>query len=197
MMTETDRTRQEKMSMYIDDEYAKHKFSSPSSDSIPAAGPIKVELVWTNVVTRWPCTICGGTTEKVSVLAEGPGGIRVCEQCLECRQFNDHLERNARWHEDEAKRLRTLHDVINRLEIPTYQEWIEEGDRHEAWRACCPVEKTRADREKGEREFAERRARWASMTERSGAKKTNATYRGSSEPDRGGWAGMYATHQGR
>jgi hypothetical protein len=66
--------------MYIDDEYAKHKFSSPSSDSIPAAGPIKVELVWTNVVTRWPCTICGGSTEKVSVLAEGPGGIRVCEQ---------------------------------------------------------------------------------------------------------------------
>jgi hypothetical protein len=29
---------------------------------------ITIELVETNVFTRWPCTVCGGHTEKVSVL---------------------------------------------------------------------------------------------------------------------------------
>jgi hypothetical protein len=159
---------------HIDEEYARRKSSTPSSNPIPASGPIKVELVWTNVYTRWPCTICGGHTEKVAVLAEGPGGIRVCEQCLKCRNFGEHLEKHARWHEEEAKRLRDLRDVLNRLEAPTYQEWVEEGDRHDAWRAGCSVEEVRAHREKEERKFAERHALWNNMTEEERRKENES-----------------------
>ena len=32
---------------------------------------IEIKLTETNVFTRWPCTICGGCTEKVAILAEG------------------------------------------------------------------------------------------------------------------------------
>jgi hypothetical protein len=44
---------------------------------------IMVELVETNVFSRWHCTVCDGCTNPVSVLAEGKDGkraIRVCEQ---------------------------------------------------------------------------------------------------------------------
>jgi hypothetical protein len=47
---------------------------------------ITMELVETNVFSRWHCTVCDGCTNPVSVLAEGRDGeraIRVCEQCLE------------------------------------------------------------------------------------------------------------------
>jgi hypothetical protein len=160
------------MTTIITDEYAHRKFSSPSSEPMPAAGPIKIELVWTNVFTRWPCTICGGTTEKEAVLAEGPGGIRVCERCLKCRNFAEHLQENARWHDEEAKRLRDLRDMVNRLEIPTFEEWIEEGYRHEAWSAGSSVEEVRAKREEAEREWKAKRARWDAMTEEERRKES-------------------------
>jgi hypothetical protein len=32
---------------------------------------IEMKLTTTNFYTRWPCHVCGGTTEKVNVLCEG------------------------------------------------------------------------------------------------------------------------------
>jgi hypothetical protein len=37
---------------------------------------IMVELVETNVFSRWHCTVCDGCTNPVSVLAEGKDGCR-------------------------------------------------------------------------------------------------------------------------
>ena len=51
---------------------------------------ITVDLVETNVFSRWLCTVCDGCTNPVSVLAEGKDGehaIRVCEQCLEAAEL--------------------------------------------------------------------------------------------------------------
>jgi hypothetical protein len=79
---------------------------------------IKISLVRTSVLTRWPCTVCGGSTGKVEVLAENQDlDIRVCEQCLKSRDFDRHLQEHARRHEQEARRIRRL---IGRIEAPTY-----------------------------------------------------------------------------
>jgi hypothetical protein len=88
---------------------------------------IEVKLERTNFFTRWPCTVCGGHTEKVEVLAESEGrGVRVCERCLQCGDIDGHLARHAAELEQEAARLRSL---IGRLKVPTYQEWEAEMDR--------------------------------------------------------------------
>jgi hypothetical protein len=90
---------------------------------------IVVRLVRTNVLTRWPCTVCGGTTEKVGVLAEagtGEDAVRVCENCLLCGDLDHHLEQQAAYLEEEAKRVRKF---IGRLQVPTYVEWLRERDR--------------------------------------------------------------------
>jgi hypothetical protein len=108
---------------------------------------IEVKLVPTNFHTRWPCTICGGCTEKVSVLAEGlvahdaalpdaypvnpiarilchhrPNGrtIRVCESCLEAGNIDQRLAEHARLLEAEARDMRAL---IGRLRVPSYEQW--------------------------------------------------------------------------
>ena len=56
------------------------------------ANEIEIKLRETNFFTRHRCTICGGCTEKVAILAEGTQRlsddgesrvIRVCETCLE------------------------------------------------------------------------------------------------------------------
>ena len=53
---------------------------------------IEIKLRETNFFTRYPCTVCGGCTEKVAILAEGTlqlsddgesRTVRVCETCLE------------------------------------------------------------------------------------------------------------------
>jgi hypothetical protein len=70
---------------YIDDAYADAKRPWSKSDigsDIPTTGPIKVDLVWSGFYTRYPCHVCGGCTDKVAVLAEGPGNLRVCETCI-------------------------------------------------------------------------------------------------------------------
>jgi hypothetical protein len=90
--------------------------------------PITIRLVETNVLTRWPCTVCGGCTEKVSVLCESnPPRIRVCEQCLKQEETNKgHIDSALRKHaiglEQEAARVRSL---IGRLNVPSYAEWSE------------------------------------------------------------------------
>jgi hypothetical protein len=63
---------------------------------------ITVDLVETNVFSRWHCTVCDGCTNPVSVLAEGKDGkraIRVCEQCLEAAEIDKRLAATAAAHE--------------------------------------------------------------------------------------------------
>jgi hypothetical protein len=62
---------------------------------VPETGPIKIALVRTNCFTRRACSVCGDQTEKVDVLAEGPGGLLVCEHCLRSGDIDERLERFA------------------------------------------------------------------------------------------------------
>jgi hypothetical protein len=131
-------TEDAKMEM-ISDDYAQAKHHQPQGP-IPESGPVQVELVWTNVYTRWPCTVCGGCTEKVGVLAEGPGRIRVCEQCLKDGDIDGQLERTAASFERDAAATRAL---IGRLKVPSYEEWEQDMDRCDAHRLGCSVEDVR------------------------------------------------------
>jgi hypothetical protein len=93
---------------------------------------IRVRLIYTEVHTRWPCTVCGGHTNKVGVLAEAKvvdgagtkGTIRVCENCLVYIELGGdidaELERTAADMEKHARHLRSL---VGRLEVPSFAEW--------------------------------------------------------------------------
>ena len=101
-------------------------------------GTIKISLTTTNFLTRWPCHVCGGTTEKHSVLAEGEQDllhgeygagpneyrtVRVCGQCLngaDGLSIDQRLENHVRMLEDKAKLTRAL---IGNLQVPSYAEW--------------------------------------------------------------------------
>jgi hypothetical protein len=91
--------------------------------------PINVELTITNTLTRWPCSVCSGCTEKVQVLAEaGTTGIRVCETCLEAGNIDERLERHAKSLEEGAAKTRAL---IGRLRVPTFAQWRNYSERVE------------------------------------------------------------------
>ena len=94
----------------------------------PKPTTIEVELVESNVLTRWPCTACGGCTEKVPILAESKTGERVCESCLEAGNIDERLEQHARTLDDAAVRVRSL---IGRLSVPTYAEWQARYEQYE------------------------------------------------------------------
>jgi hypothetical protein len=88
---------------------------------------IEIKLVGTNVFTRWACTVCGGHTDKVSILAEDQlGGIRVCEQCLHAGNIDDRLREHVAWLRQRADYIESL---IGRLIVPTYEEWEAACDR--------------------------------------------------------------------
>jgi hypothetical protein len=89
---------------------------------------IVISLVEAGCLTRWPCHVCGGYTEKVSVLAEGEHH-RVCESCLQAGDIDARLERFAARLEAQAKDTRGL---IGRLQVPTYEAWQAACDRYEA-----------------------------------------------------------------
>jgi hypothetical protein len=131
-------------------EYVDAKRRRPEGD-IPETGLVQAQFVWTGYLTRWPCTVCGGCTEKVAVLTEGPGNIRACEGCLKCGDIDGHLERRAAQLENEARLTRSL---IGRLKVPSYEEWQHEEERCDAWYENCSVEELRERRmkEKAERE---------------------------------------------
>lgn len=103
------------------------KFESETGIRAVRTAPVKLKFVPTNVYTRWGCTVCGGCTEKVSVLCEdrtpqeGGARVRVCEQCLKDRDFDQKLRDQAIGLEQHAAYLRSL---IGRLDVPTYQEWL-------------------------------------------------------------------------
>jgi len=77
------------------------------------------------VFTRWPCHVCGGATEKVSVLCEVPAGsprhasLRVCEQCL-AGDVNARIDARVA---ELQKRITELRALRGRLIVPTYAEW--------------------------------------------------------------------------
>jgi hypothetical protein len=123
-------------------------FNGPkTTQPVPAEGPINVELTRTNFFTRRPCTVCGGCTEKVDVLAEGHG-VRVCESCLRDGDIDGRLERHAAQLEADAKQIRGL---IGRLRTPTYQAWLAEMDLCEAEYRRCTVEELPARRNEDRR----------------------------------------------
>ncbi len=102
-------------------------------NSKPKPTAIEIALVEARFLTRWPCTVCGGCTDKVPILAEGEQAlsndgefrtVRVCENCLQFGEIDDRLELRARQMEAEAV---LLHEMIGRLQVPTFAEW----------QACC------------------------------------------------------------
>jgi hypothetical protein len=101
---------------------------------------IVVELNQTNVLTHWPCHVCGGCTDKFNTLAEvlsGPcQGLRVCETCL----YAGDIDTRLAWHADELEewgkeeewvkeRVKALRGLIGRLQVPSYAEWRAYDDR--------------------------------------------------------------------
>jgi hypothetical protein len=97
---------------------------------MPSFEEILVELTSTNVLTRWPCHVCGGCTEKVEVLAEvasGPHkGLRVCKVCIEAGDIDAKLQQQAEALEGQAASVRAL---IGRLKVPTWTEYNAYADR--------------------------------------------------------------------
>ena len=101
---------------------------------------IEIKLTKTNFFTRWPCTVCGGCTEKVAILAEGiqhlsddgeTRKVRVCESCLEGKDglgIDAHLDLRARALAAEAALVRGM---IGQLIVPTFAEWCKAERAHE------------------------------------------------------------------
>jgi hypothetical protein len=86
---------------------------------------IEMKFVQSDFITRWPCHVCGGCTEKVEILVEGvdesDNEIRICETCLKEReQIDVKLEKHAEYLLDQAAWLRSL---IGRINAPSHAEW--------------------------------------------------------------------------
>jgi hypothetical protein len=71
-------------------------------------------------------------TRGVNVLTESlDGTVRVCEHCLKDGQIDERLAIHAQRLEDEAQKTRSL---IDRLKVPSYEEWLAEEQRVDAQR---------------------------------------------------------------
>jgi len=101
---------------------------------------------------RWHCNLCGGTTEKVTILCEVTEGkfkgFRVCERCIAKHDGDsasiDAALRNraAEIIRDAAEEVRVLFDLAGRLEVVDLKTWQAACDAHdqalrEAWQADC------------------------------------------------------------
>lgn len=86
--------------------------------------PIVVELVERCGYFRRGCHVCGGHTEKVTVLAEVVSGeyqgMRVCETCLKAGDIDARLAAHADTLEAQAALLR---EVIGRVKVPSFEDW--------------------------------------------------------------------------
>ena len=113
---------------------------------------IDIKLTETNFFTRWPCTVCGGHTEKVAILAEGtlrlPDDgemtVLVCESCLEGGNglgIDERLDLHVRALEGKAALVRSL---IGQLKVPTFAEWCKAEREHEV-NACMEIDRTSRD----------------------------------------------------
>jgi hypothetical protein len=150
-------------------------------------GKIKIELVKSSFLTRYPCNICGGYTEKVTVLARGHG-LLVCERCLEAGADNidERLERYAAALEAMAAETRAL---IGRLLVPSYAEWqaamaaeAEDFKRyHRATDIACSAEQLAIEHDNIERDpkvsyRVTFRGGWTSFETQLGAERFIAEY---------------------
>ncbi len=108
----------------------------------PKPTTIKVELVETNFLTRWPCTVCGGCTEKVPILAESKTGERVCESCLRAGNIDERLEQYALVLDTAVDTAAAAtRSLIGRLSVPTYAEWQARCEQHDReWREAYEKE---------------------------------------------------------
>lgn len=84
---------------------------------------IEVKLVRSNFLTRWPCHVCGGHTEKVGILAAAEDDQARCVSAEAGADAIDATrEASAKRLEAEAAMTRWL---IGRLALPTFQEWLD------------------------------------------------------------------------
>lgn len=85
---------------------------------------IKIKLKQTNYFTHWPCTICGGETNRDAVLCEGENEsifVRVCPECLsEPDSVDEKIEQRAIESEAYAQKLRELK---GNLALPSFEDW--------------------------------------------------------------------------
>ena len=90
---------------------------------------MKFEFVETNYYRRWPCHICGGTTEKDEILIEVLEGewkgLRVCPFCLQSKDIDGRLQKNIDRMRAEAEELRSL---LGCIDAPTYEDWLAKTD---------------------------------------------------------------------
>jgi hypothetical protein len=107
--------------------------------AVKGESKVKFELNDANCYTRWPCHLCGGHTEKVSILCEEAGAddkFRICEGCLERQAsvpeyFDSMLEQHAAELEADAvemparlkARAAELRSLIGKIDAPSYSEW--------------------------------------------------------------------------
>jgi hypothetical protein len=109
---------------------------SPKVSPTPA---VEMKLVATNCFTRWPCTACGGATEKVPILCEGLDGaerVRVCESCLEAGDIDARLRQNAARADEHATYLRGL---IGRLRVPSFARYKAASAKYDAEYAAAEI----------------------------------------------------------
>jgi hypothetical protein len=112
---------------------------------------IVVALTNSNYLTRWPCFVCGGCTEKVNALAEVLSGeyegLRVCETCLDEGDLDRRLARPAAELEQGVKEeVEALRALIRRLRVPSYAEWQAYNERLDiATYASCMMNSTDGD----------------------------------------------------
>ncbi|HXH56559.1 hypothetical protein [Iamia sp.] len=67
--------------------------------------PTTITIKYCNVITRWPCAVCGNSTEKhafVAVVEPDDGDSFICEWCLEATAPDlyatwDNLTRYSEW----------------------------------------------------------------------------------------------------
>src|SRR5262245_18447763 len=85
--------------------------------------PIQMKLVRSRFLTRWPCHICNGETEKDSILCEAktPNGTLRCRpRCLSAGNIDERLTQSAMQLEQQAQLIR---DLIGRVRVPTFKQW--------------------------------------------------------------------------
>ena len=98
---------------------------------------VKVELIRSNFLRRYPCHVCGGATEKNYFLAQVTSGeykgLRVCGECIEGRGFDARLQTRI----SQLRALAdTLAEVIGRLDVPTFAAFQKaNADADAEWEA--------------------------------------------------------------
>jgi hypothetical protein len=103
------------------------------------AEKIELKFEQTNFLTRWPCTICGGHTEKDSILVEAKtseGTIRACWLCLRGDNADGKghtIDERLAWHITAQREcLDHLQSLRGRLKVPTYDQWLAACEEDEA-----------------------------------------------------------------